>query len=354
MSEVMIENSSQISVRRRLLAGVSALALTICVSSVNVARAEDGDHPQVWIEFGGQYSLTESTRQIYAPPFVSLTPASLPSPLSVQKPPGGSIDWNGKASFQPHGSEWVLSAGVRYGRSSSSAHLEKILSPQRLSYYYPIFAPGADYVRSKSREQQTHTVLDFQAGKDLGLGMFGGTSVVSAGVRIAQFTSGMTANINADPNYQFPYSRNLFEGTLQAERSFRGVGPTVSWAASAPIVGSAQDGEFSFDWGVNAAVLFGRRKADVHHTTSLCQAYFSHPCVVAYSTSTNIRRSHTATVPNIGGFAGFSMRYANARVSFGYRADWFGNAMDTGIDTARSSNVLFHGPFASVSVGLGG
>jgi len=41
-------------------------------------------------------------------------------------------------------------------------------------------------------------------------------------------------------------------------------------------------------------------------------------------------------------------------VSFGYRADFFLGAMDGGIDTRRSGDVDFWGPFATVSVGLGG
>ena len=65
-------------------------------------------------------------------------------------------------------------------------------------------------------------------------------------------------------------------------------------------------------------------------------------------------RSRSVVVPNLGGFAGLSMNYPNAKVSFGYRADFFFGAMDTGIDARHSSNVGFHGPFATISIGLGG
>jgi hypothetical protein len=44
----------------------------------------------------------------------------------------------------------------------------------------------------------------------------------------------------------------------------------------------------------------------------------------------------------------------NAKVKFGYRADLFLGAMDGGIDTAKKENVGFYGPFATVSVGIGG
>ena len=41
-------------------------------------------------------------------------------------------------------------------------------------------------------------------------------------------------------------------------------------------------------------------------------------------------------------------------VDLGYRADVFFGAMDGGIETRKSENVGFYGPFASVSVGIGG
>jgi hypothetical protein len=59
-------------------------------------------------------------------------------------------------------------------------------------------------------------------------------------------------------------------------------------------------------------------------------------------------------VPNIGGFAGFSLKFPNARVSLGYRADFFFGAMDGGIDTRKTYDRNFYGPFAKISIGLGG
>jgi hypothetical protein len=59
-------------------------------------------------------------------------------------------------------------------------------------------------------------------------------------------------------------------------------------------------------------------------------------------------------VPNLGGFAGVSWRYQNAKVSFGYRADEFFGAMDGGLDKHKSENVGFFGPYANISIGLGG
>jgi hypothetical protein len=59
-------------------------------------------------------------------------------------------------------------------------------------------------------------------------------------------------------------------------------------------------------------------------------------------------------VPNLGGFAGMSLKFPNAKVSLGNRADFFFGAMDAGIDTRHTDDMNFHGPFAKISVGLGG
>ncbi len=66
------------------------------------------------------------------------------------------------------------------------------------------------------------------------------------------------------------------------------------------------------------------------------------------------QRDRTVVVPDVGGFAGFSWRLPNGKVSLGYRADFFFGAIDGGIDTSQKEMRGFYGPFASVSLGLGG
>ena len=66
-----------------------------------------------------------------------------------------------------------------------------------------------------------------------------------------------------------------------------------------------------------------------------------------------VTRSRNVTVPNIGGFAGLSYRYSDAKLSLGYKADFFFNAIDGGIDARKNENRAFYGPYASISIGLG-
>jgi len=64
--------------------------------------------------------------------------------------------------------------------------------------------------------------------------------------------------------------------------------------------------------------------------------------------------SRSVIVPNLGGFAGVSVKYPNVKFSLGYRADFFFGAVDAGIDTRHAKDLGFSGPFAAISVGLGG
>ena len=120
---------------------------------------------------------------------------------------------------------------------------------------------------------------------------------------------------------------------------------------------------------MNAAALFGRQKTRVqHHTTVRYNSGGLGPIFHNYNphksfygelvTKTHIAptasiRSRNVTVPNVGGFVGLSYRYTDAKLSIGYRYDTFLNAMDTGIDATKKSNVTFNGPFASISFGIG-
>ena len=122
-----------------------------------------------------------------------------------------------------------------------------------------------------------------------------------------------------------------------------------------------RDGELSFDWGVNAAIFV--RPATRGNPPSDDRAISSPSKYAPVTQQLHIyripitidrTRSRTVTVPNVGGFAGASFRIENFKISAGYRADLFFGAMDGGIDTAKKENVGFYGPFASVSVGIGG
>ena len=141
-----------------------------------------------------------------------------------------------------------------------------------------------------------------------------------------------------------PYHSNA--ASLRATRKFHGVGPSISWSASAPFAGDAKDGELSFDWGLNAALLFGRQRTKTHHqTTGRYQSgtqYQHHaasrPITYQGPATPDHTRSRNVTVPNVGGSVGLTYRVEDFKVSFGYRADIFFGAIDGGIDARKNEN----------------
>lgn len=391
MSELMIGCLDREHFRWHLLTTVSALALVAAPFHTTDALASESDHSTVWIELGGQLEHIDGGEERFAPPFVSAP--SQPaiekiSPLSLQHPARYSFGGEASVTIAPQNSDWVFSASVRYGRSNAAKHVHEQSNPVGYPWYFlgafarTVEPLAAQFVDTRTQYNETHLVADFQIGRDVGLGLFGhqSSSTVNAGVRFAQFTSKSQVGIRENPDWHFspkyitipsyglyhsklPYGQpyHSFAGSFNASRSFRGIGPSISWKNSTVLVGN-EDGGVAVDWGLNGAVLFGRQKAKTHHQTvdqyHAGGAFVTHPAerttVYSHPATPDHTRSRSVVVPNLGGFAGLSMRYANAKVSMGYRADIFFGAMDGGIDTGRSYNRNFYGPFATISIGLGG
>ncbi len=272
---------------------VSALAVLALLQGSNKAGAEesDADHPTVWVELGGQLERVDAPSERFAPSFLLRTPRPTPetiSPVNVGHSPRYSVGEEGKIIVEPRGSLWVFSAGVRYGRSNSALHLhQQTYSTQPLiptgAYGTPAKWPHAvQFADTKRRDNENHLVVDFQAGRDVGLGMFGGASTLSSILEFALPSSDRmemsSSETDPDAHPTFFYYGNfkiLYGGIYHSnsaaasfKRSFHGLGPSLSWTASAPVVGRPEEGQVSLDWGINVAVLFGRQKAAVHHQTT--------------------------------------------------------------------------------------
>jgi hypothetical protein len=368
------------TIRKQLLAASSAMVLTAYIASSGAAGAQESGHPTVWIELGGQLQSVQGTTTPLVAPFMSTPPVNEfydpPFFAKEQKSARFASGFEGKLTFQPNGSDWIFAAGIRYGRSHASRHKHyQTLGPSAEAgawnspyiRHLTTAVPFAD-ITTSYREQ--HFVVDFTVGRDIGIGAWGqgGSSIVSAGMRMAEVTVGTTATAYARPNEGyadngkyglFHLPRPVFtEYTLtgDAQRSFHGVGPSLSWNASATLLGNHEDGELNLDWGINGALLFGKQKAKVDHGTTATFYSKAPPYKgpVYAPRSAHRTRSRSITIPNLGGFAGLSVRYPNVEFSLGYRADFFFGAVDTGIDERQTKALGFYGPFATISIGLGG
>jgi hypothetical protein len=378
MSELIEIRRTQ-DIRGQLLATVCTGALIVLLSGARARAAED-DRPTVWIELGGQLEHLQGSQQVFAPSFLVNhidAPYNAQSPLDLQRSPNYGFGGEGKISFEPEDSGWIFSAAVRYGRSNGKRHVHQQTSTQLPQHnghigtpkYLKFYRPVTRFDDTTADHAETHTILDFMAGKDVGLGMLGrgSTSTFNFGVRFAQFSTKSDTVLRSfpDPHYGagFKYAyqahHHSYYGHIESQRTFRGVGPSVSWEGSVPFIGNPERGNVTFDWGANAALLFGRNKVDGSHRTTaryfMGSPYALPPPPTQHSSNAALlNRARTLIVPNAGGFAGLSVRYPNAKVSLGYRADFFFGAMDGGIDSRKSVTPGFYGPFATVSVGLGG
>ena len=328
----------------------------------------DNGKPLLWIELGGGFDIFDDSQEKLNPPFFTkLSKAGFKSPLKFEDMPTDGLEESAKISFMPPDSDWVLSASVRYGRNSSKGYRhQQTTTNLGLIPTQPTFDRHR-YAETTASNTESHDIFDFMAGKDFGLGSLGldGTSILSGGLRFAQFRTKSGLAVYSDPDYTLHQGSGLpqkyfhnFSARSQNKASFMGLGPTISWNASAPLSGDTPDRQITFDWGANAAVLFGRQKSEgFHQTNGKLSTGFPLP---AFNTTHYTHgpyahnRSRMVAVPNLGGFAGLSFHYANAKVSFGYRIDEFLGAMDGGIDTYKSYNFGDSGPFVNLTLGLGG
>lgn len=382
MSELINANATERNIRWQLLASVSSVALvaSLCAPAQGFA-GEDAERPSVWLELGGALQRVDGGQESFAPPFIlkhSGAPYNFSSPLSFERMPRSGFGGDAKITFEPKGTDWVFTAALKYGRSNAKRdrHQQTIATITQTNGYtknstkYKLLHRNVtSFNHTMFSASESHAVLDFAAGKDVGLGLLGngGISTFNFGMRVAQFQSKSSTVFRSfpDPHYdrnakyagQLKGHHHSYYARAENERSFRGIGPSISWEAAAPIAGKPNDGGVTFDWGVNAALLFGRQKASGNHLTT--GRYFMgspliQPPTSHYFHSKPFDRTKSKVVPNLGGFAGLSARYSHAKFSLGYRGDFFFGAMDGGIDVRDTRNRNFYGPYASISIGLGG
>lgn len=362
MSESMIVTRA--GFRKHLLTSASTLALMASIYGAREARAEDTDHPTVWIEVGGGFEQISAGETSWLPPNL-IPPISNPQPMPFGKLPAMGLDIDFGLSFTPENSDWVYSASISYGRAQRGPKHSHDQTYQFHSFFYYFkskYVPDSyNFSDASQKSHSSRGIIDFKAGKDIGLGSMGGKSVINAGIRILKLNERAEGHFTAFTNAPAKYDPGeiAHKAGLLATHSFSGIGPSISWDASAPLVGSLADG-FSIDWGANAAILFGRQKTDVSLHAKNIQYYHGSnymsgvPVTLYHFSPPPMQRSKTVVVPNVGGFAGLSWRLPNAKVSLGYRADFFFGAIDGGLTTSQKETRGFYGPFASVSIGIGG
>jgi hypothetical protein len=364
MSELIKKNDNCTAIRWKLLTGASALALVAYISAEDVASAADTDRPIIWFEATGQFDQLSGSQPKWISDFAS---TSHGGPLSgnysgYQRNPQIGFDAGLSASFQPRDSDWLLSVSVRIGRSRREDDGLKRANYLPVTHHGSYEKLGGDYVsfyNGASHTSERHLFIDFLAGRDIGIGR--ADTVIRAGLRIAQMK--VRSDLHVSSGFPYTYYGSAFNhANNQISRRFQGIGPAIAWDGSVPVAGTTQDGQLAIDWAANAAVLFGRQttkqKVDGHYTQGFYKwssyGYLGYRQTVRQSVASNSVRRRNVTVPDIGGSIGVSYRLQNTKLTLGYRAEYLFNVLDGGVAASQKINRGFYGPFATISIGLGG
>ncbi len=177
MSELIDTNAGHEFFRETLLITVCGFALIASTGAIE-ARAESDEHPTVWIEIGGQLERMGDSEDVFAPSFLgAFDRPELSSVLPKQRPPRYSNGAEGRLLFTPNGSDWLFSAGVRYGRANSKREFNQqlpkfapIKGQNIFGTVYYITQKIPVHLNSLTDHADRHLVLDFRVGRDVRLG----------------------------------------------------------------------------------------------------------------------------------------------------------------------------------------
>ncbi|HEX6866586.1 MAG TPA: Lpg1974 family pore-forming outer membrane protein, partial [Caulobacteraceae bacterium] len=303
------------------------------------------------------------------------------------------LDWGDgrdvKLTYRPSDG-WSISAGVRFNRTNGVADPMAVSATPTVcgfvgaGSFYCDLLEGPKYERlTKSTEDNSalakvwdleeSTLVDFQVGKDIGLGI-GESSQVSAGLRYAKLHSQTEAELKGVPDWYVPegwytnylnITHSVLEPEVSADRKFDGWGPTLSWAAAQSLV-AGDWGKLSVDWSIGGGVLFGEQETRIvekqketftEHTPF--QYFFSGSVLPPIPTITVsppevIARSEDATVPTVDLSLGVSYSKGAFKTGLGYRWERYFEAIDGGYRQHEAEDRTIDGPFFKVSMGFGG
>jgi len=312
-------NQADHGLRRKLLGTASALALIGLCQFPGAARAGDGGDSdfKLTLDIAGQFAMNSGGRTVYGDPFEP------PPDIGVKN--GGE----GLVALNLEHDDWIYGLSFNFGRTGTSHAGFSYYTGNLYTHY-----SGSGQVR----HNESHKVLDFTIGRDVGLGMLvmEGSSVVSVGIEWANFSATTIGDFAYASKYDGGYYNTNFTRVLR--RRFNGIGPVISWNASTPL--GDPGSHLSLNWGAMASVLFGPRKFSGNDG-----AFVLTP------------RSKSATVPRASGYVGVGWHPDDSpfAISAGYAvsATWGvfdGNFDDDGDEIRNSVNRFSHGPYVDLTI----
>jgi len=357
-----------------------------------------GPYP-LTIELGGQVLRNDA-------PYELLTVATFagadPRLVATSAVQNRGLDWGDgrsvKLTWRPAGRAVFAALEARNGRANSDTgreHREVTnhfkacrFHPGTFEFGYvcdpagPLYgAPQYESLRSLDKtewsdagahQREEYNTLEFSVGRDMGLGAPLTRSEVSLGVRRAELDS--TTNLEASALMDWsipdgwgfsqldpiPSTYNGYRVNLTALREFSGVGPVISWAAQAPLIGNDATGRINMDWKVTLGALFGDQETSVggqEQVTVYSGVVLVFPGQQQGSpaiTEPPAARSRSVTVPLADLSLGLSYVIGRVNVGAGYRWERYFDALDAGYGEHKDADRTIDGPYFKIAVGFGG
>lgn len=199
--------------------------------------------------------------------------------------------------------------------------------------------------------KEERTVVDFEVGKDIGIGRPGGNVRLFGGLRYARNTNSFKTggSVESALSFFYYYTNAYSDFSLSAKQRFDGIGPRLGISGRQPL---AQ--QLSLVFSTSASALWGRHRIEVDANGPGLNEAFS--------------TSDHGWVTNLEGEVGLSFLFApgGAELTGGVRAEaWFGQARPANVDFSaipeESSDFSFKGkldrhnwgPFLRLNVPLG-
>ncbi|MGE5501190.1 MAG: Lpg1974 family pore-forming outer membrane protein, partial [Ignavibacteriales bacterium] len=316
----------------------------------------------------------------------------LPFPLDTQNDLGWGSGGGAKLTWQPDPTGWNLSAAIRYGRAhgATQRHSKQALDQICISAYgldvcddpssgniylnghlYHSAGNKYNYTDTRARNEEGHTIVDFEVGKDVGLGVVSSrlTSHLDAGLRYADLKSSSAAVLHGRPDLylnllylKYPPHFHKFGADIVAQRKFEGVGPVVNFDTDLRLFGAPDAaGQVDLELGLGGGVLFGRQTAHVRGrqygayrsgflTVNIDAFDLSPP----YNDAIDLSRSKNVSVPTVNANLGLSYTLGGVKVSGGYRMERYYKVIDGGYMERKAYDRNVDGVYAKVSIGFGG
>jgi hypothetical protein len=244
-----------------------------------------------------------------------------------------------------------------------------VLNDKPAGYYYKYYQVmhPKNTVETSATTRTEHLIVDFDIGKDIGVGATGADhSSFGLGLRYAKLQADTSASMDGIPDWDIPEGWGKYNSThhryvasLNADREFKGAGPTVSWDAAKRLLGDSETGHLDANWSMTGGVLFGKQKTSIigfeqggyfnEKYTTLPRLQVLDPPVPV-----NFSRGKSTTVPLLDLSLGLSYEVQRFKVGAGYRWERYYNAVDGGYTEHKSYDRTIDGPYFKVSVGFGG